>query len=208
LYALLQTARAIATAARDVEELQRIDNVIVKQAIPQFQKALYAMGTTRNGWLRPGTIGNYGSDYRTRSLINYAGIWANNTKEVVYFKTNADGKGKPVDGSNTYTMTFPKGQPDNLVRYFWSIIAVDSVKFQVIENPQKVYLLNNQAKFHRAKDGSLTLYFAAKLPDGAPPQNWLPTPAGQNYNLTFRFYGPRDNVGSGGYFPPPLVLKK
>lgn len=205
---LQQKARAVAKAARDVEELQRIDNVIVKQAIPQFQKALYAMGTTRNGWLRPGTIGNYGSDYRTRSLINYAGIWANNNKEVVYFKTNADGKGKPLDGSNTYTMTFPKGQPHSLVRYFWSVIAVDSVKFQVIENPQKVYHLNNQTKYHTAKDGSLTLYFAAKLPDGAPPQNWLPTPAGQNYNLTFRFYGPRDNVASGGYFPPPLVPRK
>jgi hypothetical protein len=206
--ALQQKARAIAKAARDVEELQRIDNVIVKQAIPQFHKALQSLGTTRNGWSRPTTIGNYGSDYRTRSLVNYAGIWANNTKEVVYFKTNADGKGKPLDGSNTYTMTFPKGQPDSLVRYFWSVIAVDSVKFQVIENPQKVYRLNNQMKYHRAKDGSLTLYFGAKLPDGVPPQNWLPTPAGQNYNLTFRFYGPRDNVASGGYFPPPLVLKK
>jgi len=32
-------------------------------------------------------------------------------------------------------------------------------------------------------------------------------PAGRNYNLTFRFYGPRDNVASGGYFPPPLVKK-
>lgn len=206
--ALQQKARAVAKAARDVEELQRIDGVIVKQAIPQFQKALYAMGTTRNGWVRPGTIGNYGSDYRTRSLINYAGIWANNTKEVVYFKTNADGKGQQLDGSKTYTMTFPKGQPQSLVRYFWSVIAVDSVKFQVIDNPQKVYLLNSQTKYHTAKDGSLTLYFAAKLPDGVPPQNWLPTPAGQNYNLTFRFYGPRDNVSSGGYFPPPLGQRK
>jgi hypothetical protein len=206
--ALQQKARAIAKAARDVEELKRIDDVIVKQAIPQFHKALVALGTTRNGWVRPATIGNYGSDFRTRSLINYAGIWANNTKEGVYFKTNSDGKGKQVDGSNVYTMTFPKGQPDSLVRYFWSVIAVDSVKFQVIDNPQKVYLLNNQAKFHRAKDGSLTLYFAAKLPDGVPPQNWLPTPAGQNYNLTFRFYGPRDNVATGGYFPPPLVQRK
>src|SRR5262245_47692418 len=205
---LQQKARAIAKALRDVEELQRIDNVIVKQAIPQFQKALYAMGTTRNGWIRPATIGNYGSDYRTRSLINYAGIWANNTKEVVYFKTNADGKGQPLDGAKSYTMSFPKGQPQGLVRYFWSITAVDGVKFMVIDNPQKVYLLNEQAKLFRAKDGSLTLYFAPQLPSGAPPQNWLPTPAGQNYHLTFRFYGPRESVSSGGYFPPPLVQKK
>ena len=206
--ALQQKARAIAKAARDVEELQRIDDVIVKQAIPQFLKALQSLGTTRNGWARPTTIGNYGSDFRTRSLVNYAGIWANNTKEVVYFKTNTDGKGQGLDGGKTYSMSFPKGQPQGLVRYFWSVTAVDSAKFMVIDNPQKVYLLNEQSKLFKAKDGSLTLYFAAKLPDGVPPQNWLPTPAGQNYNLTFRFYGPRDNVSSGGYFPPPLVQKK
>src|SRR5262245_46300987 len=116
-------ARAIAKAARDVEELQRIDGVIVKQAIPQFLKALQSLGTTRNGWSRPTTIGNYGSDYRTRSLVNYAGIWANNTKEVVYFKTNTDGKGQSLDGAKTYSVTFPKGQPQGLVRYFWSITA-------------------------------------------------------------------------------------
>jgi hypothetical protein len=105
-------------------------------------------------------------------------------------------------------MTFPRGQPAGLARYSWSVTALDSTKFQVIENPQKAWQLNSYGKYHAAKDGSITLYFAAKLPDGVPPQNWLPTPAGQNYNLTFRFYGPRDNIAGGGYFPPPLVVKK
>lgn len=205
--ALQQKARAIAKAARDVEELKRIDDVIVKLAIPQFQKAARA-GSTRNGWSRLAPVGNYGSDYRARSVANYAALWANNAREMVEFWTYGDGKGQKLDGSNTYTLTFPKGQPNSLVRYSWSVTALDSVKFQVIENAQKAYLLNNLAKYHTAKDGSLTLYFAARLPEGVPPQNWLPTPAGQNYNLTFRFYGPRDSVTSGGYFPPPLVLKK
>ena len=206
--ALQQRARAIAKAARDVEELTRIDDVIVKQAIPQFQKTARAPGTPRNGWSRFATVGSYGSDYRSRSVATYAALWANSAREAVEFWTYTDGKGQKLDGSITYTMTFPKGQPLSLTRYSWSVAALDSVKFQVIDNPQKVYLLNNHAKYHTAKDGSLTLYFAAKLPDGAPPQNWLPTPAGQNYNLTFRFHGPRDNVATGGYFPPPLVQKK
>jgi len=42
---------------------------------------------------------------------------------------------------------------------------------------------------------------------GVPESNWLPTPPGQNYNLTFRFYGPAERVVSGSYFPPPLVIK-
>jgi len=126
---------------------------------------------------------------------------------VITFKASADGKGQPLDGSNVYTLTFPKGQPQSLVGYFWSVTAVDLAKFQVMDNPHKVYLFDTHSKLYTGKDGSLTLTFAAKLPDGTPPQNWLPTAAGQNYNLTFRFYGPRDNVASGGYFPPPLVKK-
>lgn len=205
---LQSKARAVAKAARDVEELKRIDEVLVKQAIPQFQIAWQKLGATRNGWSRPATIGNYGADYRTRSLINYSGIWANNARELVYFKTRTDGKGQALDGSQSYSMTFPKGQPHGSVRYFWSVIAVDAAKFMVMENQQKIYQLSEHMKLFRAKDGSLTLYLAPKLPDGVPPQNWLPTAAGQNYNLTFRFYGPRESVSSGGYFPPPLVLKK
>jgi len=200
-------ARAIAKAARDVEELKRIDEVILKQAIPQFQKALLAQGTRRNGWHRPARVGNYGSDYVSRSLANHASLWANNSREVITFKASTDGKGQPLGGSNVYTLTFPKGQPQSLVRYFWSVTAVDSVKSQVMENTHKVYLFDTHSKLYTGKDGSRTLYFAPKLPDGTPPQNWLPTAAGQNYNLTFRFYGPRDDVASGGYFPPPLVKK-
>jgi len=200
--------RAVAKAAGDVEELKRIDEVIVKQAIPRLQQAVVRLGTTKNGWSRPTTIGNYGPDYLTRTAVNLAGIWANNTREVVYFNSHVDGKGQRLNGSNVYTLTFPKSQrPESLARYFWSVTAVDSVKFQVIDNSFKRYLLNNQSKFLYNKDGSATLYFAAKLPDGMPPQNWLPTPAGQNFNLTFRFYGPRDSVASGGYFPPALVKK-
>ncbi len=54
-------------------------------------------------------------------------------------------------------------------------------------------------------DGSLTLYFADQKPAGAPDGNWLPTPKGQAYNLTFRFYRPQGAVADRTYFPPPLV---
>ncbi len=200
--------RAVAKAAGDVEELKRIDEVIVKQAIPRLQQAVARLGTTKNGWSRPTTIGNYGPDYLTRTAVNLAGIWANTTREVVYFNSHVDSKGQRLNGSYVYTLSFPKSQrPESLARYFWSVTAVDSVKFQVIDNSFKRYLLNNHSKLLYNKDGSATIYFAAKLPDGVPPQNWLPTPAAQNFNLTFRFYGPRDNVASGGYFPPPLVKK-
>jgi len=58
---------------------------------------------------------------------------------------------------------------------------------------------------HFSDDGSLTLIFAPKLPEGIPESNWLPTPEGKKYNITYRFYGPTKDVTDGKYFPPPLV---
>jgi hypothetical protein len=196
----------VVAAAADPKQRAHVDQVIHEQSIPQFHANLQTPGMTRNGWNRPATMGNYGSDYVSRSAADFASIWANNNGEVVYFKTSTDGDGTPLDGGNVYTMTFPKDQlPGSLAHYFWSVTAVDSVKFQVIENPLKRYRLNNQSKLKLNQDGSLTLVFASKRPSGVPKNNWLPTPEGESYNLTFRFYGPNQAITAGEYFPPPLV---
>ena len=34
-------------------------------------------GTVKNGWARPGVVGEYGLDYLARTLVNNGGIWAN-----------------------------------------------------------------------------------------------------------------------------------
>ena len=52
---------------------------------------------------------------------------------------------------------------------------------------------------------TLTLALGPKQPEGIPEPNWLPTPEGKKYNVTFRFYGPTKDVTDGKYFPPPLV---
>ena len=85
------------------------------------------------------------------------------------------------------------------------LIAVDSVHRRVLPNPQQRYLLNKESKLQYGKDGSLTLYFADAKPKDAPDGNWLPTPKGQAYSLTFRFYRPKGGVADHSYFPPALV---
>jgi hypothetical protein len=50
-------------------------------------------------------------------------------------------------------------------------------------------LLNEASPLTFNADGSLTSVFAPKRPDKSPESNWLPTPAGEQYNLSFRFYG-------------------
>lgn len=191
---------AVAKAAADRAQRARIDEVIRKQAIPAFHGEIARMGKAENGWMRPRAIGNYRTDYLMRTITNYAGIWANNTKEVVYFAAQG------LDGGQTFTQTFPKDAlPRMKTRYFWSVIVVDSADFKVIQNSLNRFLLNKQSQLHFADDGSLTLAFAPALPAGFPESNWLPTPQGKKYNMTYRFYGPTKDVVDGKYFPPPLV---
>jgi hypothetical protein len=126
--------------------------------------------------------------------------------EVLYYRASTDGTNAKLSGDNSYTLTFPKDQlPQSFAKYFWSVIAVDTTHFRVLPNPKKRYLLNRETKPEYNSDGSLTLHFVTDKPANAPDGNWLPTPKGSVYRLTFRFYGPIEGVANGTYFPPPLV---
>jgi hypothetical protein len=205
---LQATTRAIAKAIKDPAERQRVDQIIKTKAIPDFNKAAPTLGdgTVRNGWVVPSTIGVYGSNWLLRTLVNDGGIWANSYEEVIYYKAFVGPDGAPLSGDNSYTLHFTKEQlPAEYATHFWSIIAVDAVHRRVLPNPKKRYLLNPETNPQYGNDGSLTLYFSDAKPKEAPDANWLPTPKGQHYSLTFRFYRPKGAVADHSYFPPAMV---
>ncbi|WP_210246292.1 DUF1214 domain-containing protein [Aureimonas fodinaquatilis] len=205
---LAAAARAIGEAVKDPAERERIDEIIRERAFADFAKAGAAIGhgTVSNGWARPATVGVYNIDYLTRTLINYGGIWANIAPEVMYYRASLDGDAARLSGDNTYTLTFSADAlPARFARYFWSVIAVDTERFRVLPNPQERYLLNAETNPEYEADGSLTLHFAAEKPEGVPDGNWLPTPSGSLYRLTFRFYGPLDGVSNGTFWPPAVT---
>ncbi|TWF47832.1 DUF1214 domain-containing protein [Neorhizobium alkalisoli] len=206
---LQQDARAVAAAIRDdTKERGRIDAIIKQHAFPEIAKAGLTIGhgVIRNGWARPGVVGEYGLDYTARTLVNNGGIWANVKPEVLYYRGGKDDRGDDLTGDHAYKMTFPKDAlPSRFAKYFWSVIAVDNVRFRVLANPINRFLLNEQTNPQYGPDGSLTLYFANEKPAEAPDGNWLPIPKGQKFRLTFRFYGPLDGVANGTYWPPALV---
>jgi hypothetical protein len=198
-------ARAIGNAIKVPGERERVAKVVREQAYPEYAKfgSTIGHGVIHNGWARPAVVGNYNIDYIARTLITYGGIWAN---VILYYRAGTDRMGATLTGDGNYTMTFPKTElPQSFAKYFWSVIAVDPVHYRVLPNPKGRYLLNRETKPEYNSDGSLTLYFAADKPANAPDGNWLPTPKGSPYRLTFRFYGPIDGVSNGTYFPPPLV---
>lgn len=206
--ALQAKVRAIAGAIGDPAERSRVDAVIRQRALADLARASRTIGpgTVRNGWTRAAVSGSYGSDYLSRTLFNYGGIWVNTFDEANYFRGAVDGAGAPLDSSHTYSLTFPKDQlPAAEARYFWSVLAVDSRYFRVLPNPMNRFLLNSQSPLQYGKDGSLTLYFGPKKPENAPEGNWLPTPAGQQYRLMLRFYGPKGREAAAKYVPPAII---
>ena len=194
-----QVLNAAALVKSGPQGRARVDRVIEQVAWPELRQRLAEPGPGQNGWRRPEAIGNYGSDFGMRTVANFSGIWANSADEAVYFANTG------LDGGATYRQNFPAAAlPKTKAHYFWSVIAVDAKDFRVTSNPLKRYLLNNRSPLKYNADGSLTLVFAPAQPKEVPKGNWLPTPAGTHYNLTFRFYGPSGDVAGGHYFPPPL----
>jgi hypothetical protein len=110
-----------------------------------------------------------------------------------------------LDGSKTYVQTFPKNElPVHKSRYFWCVSAISATEYRVIPNPLNRYLISQDIVLHFNADGSLTLVFSPTKPNDEYRSNWLPTPAGEKYNLVLRFYGPTNDVMDGNYYPPPL----
>jgi len=205
---LAANARTIGKAVKDPAERNRVANIVKTRALADFARygATIGHGVVVNNWARPGVVGNYGVDFIARALVTQGGIWANVMPEVLYYRAGADGSGGQLSGDNSYTLTFPKEQlPQSFAKYFWSVIAVDGKYFRVLPNPKNRYLINRETHPQYNSDGSLTLYFSAEKPANAPDGNWLPTPKGSIYRLTFRFYGPIDGVANGTYFPPTMV---
>lgn len=205
---LQASTRAISKAIKDPAERRHVDQVVRSKAFADIQQAMPTVGGSpvRNAWVLPKTSGVYGSDWLVRTLVNYGGIWANVPEEVIYYKAFVDPDGQRLSGDHAYTLRFTKEQlPAQYATYFWSVIAVDAVERRVLPNALKRYLLNKESKLQYAPDGSLTLYFADQKPADAPQGNWLPTPKGLGYSLTFRFYRPQGAVAQRSYFPPALV---
>jgi hypothetical protein len=203
MVAVQDTSRAIAKAVADPAERARIDDVIHKRAIPAFLLEVTKIGKPVNGWIRPRVVGNFRTDYLMRTITNFTGIWANNSRETTSFTLPG------VEGSQLHTQTFPSDAlPDNKARYFWSVIALDTADNRVVVNPRKVFAFDTLSDLKANADGSITLAFAPRLPAGIPGSNWLQTIPGRRFNLTYRFYGPTKDVSDGPYTPPPLLVVK
>jgi hypothetical protein len=158
-----------------------------------------------NGWINFTNIGHWGDDVLDRAGLTQFIQYANDFVSAAYFHVFVDGDGKDLNGANgrTYVIDFPAGQPPAAKR-FWSITAYTPEAIELVPNPLRKY---NVASYTPGltynSDGSLTLYFGTRKPDGVPEANFLPVPP-RKFNLMLRFYGPQGVVAEKAYVPPPV----
>jgi len=105
---------------------------VLQTGITEGQKLINAkeanLGTSVNGWLVNGAAGVYGTDYLSRAAITQLGIGANVVQEALYPAIFTDSEGKPLSGTNNYTIHFdPAKTPP--VDAFWSITMYNNKSY-------------------------------------------------------------------------------
>jgi hypothetical protein len=148
------------------------------------------------------TMGVYGNYYLKRAIVTQVGLGANLPEDAIYPLNLADSSGKPLDGSNRYTIHFEKGATPP-ADAFWSITLYDSDGFQV-GNVLNRFAVSSWMPFKYNANGSLDLYFQNDSPGKDNDANWLPAPKGA-FNLTMRLYAPKSDALTGKWNPPPIV---
>ncbi len=146
-------------------------------------------GYFENGWfLPPPTIGNFGTDYKTRAIVGRDGLTANTAREAVYIDATSDNHSVLLSGSNRYSITFHQ-LPPFVKPGFWSLTMYDGTNNYTVPNAIDRYSLGSDDTLATNADGTTTIYVQTANPGQAHASNWLPAPAGPFY-LILRSYAP------------------
>ena len=102
-----------------------------------------------------------------------------------------DASGKPFDGAKTYKVTLPPNIP---AAKFWSFTLYDNQTRSMLQTAQRFPRAGSQSFPSPAAvpeaDGSTTVYFGPKKPDGVKDGNWIQTLPGKGWFVILRLYSP------------------
>jgi len=103
-----------------------------------------------------------------------------------YLMAIKDKQGRPFDGGNTYRLGVPANVP---VTQYWSATVYDRATHGLIRTLPWSSRSSQTPGIEKNPDGSVDVYFAPEAPTGKE-SNWVPTKAGGQFEVLFRFYGP------------------
>ena len=126
--------------------------------------------------------------------------WGEAGSGSFYFFAIHDSNGRDLDGSNTYRLQVPPNVPVNL---FWSVVAYDRETHGLIRDMSHPTRASNTPELVTNEDGSVDVWFAPEAPEGKE-SNWIPTKAGERFELVFRFFGPEPALFDKTWVLPDL----
>ena len=98
------------------------------------------------------------------------------------------------DGAKTYKVTLPKDIP---AAAFWSFTLYDNQTRSMLDTPQRYPRAGSQSYPSPAAepnpDGSTTVYFGPKQPEGIKRGNWVQTMPGKGWFTLLRLYSPLES---------------
>ena len=172
---------------------------------PLFQFRNYGLPLPGN-WTTQKNGAEFGTDYYTRAAVAKSNILVNKQNETKYFYQDLDADGDRLNGKNSYTVTFTKGQVPP-VKGFWSLTLYNEFHFFHSNELNRYSLGTKNKNLALARDGSLKLYVQANSPGKDKESNWLPAPDG-DFSLYIRSYWPEAAILEGKWTPPPVKKEK
>ena len=114
--------------------------------------------------------------------------------------------GKPMNAMNDYVIRMnAKDMPP--AKAFWSITLYDLENGFFIPNDRKKYSVGENGGMKLDKDGGITIYIAAKKPNGVPEENWLPiTRKDEDMGAIMRIYVPDVEKTKNWHAPKAEIL--
>jgi hypothetical protein len=184
-----------------------IQGILIGFGLAFVTAQIYARikATKVNGWITMFGLGEPSNGMLLRAA--HAQLFpgpVNVPQEAMYWWTNTDGAGHPLNGRNDYILGFPPGSlpPNNA---FWSLTMGDAGN-HFVANPIDRYSVSDRSGLAQNADGSVDIYIQNTSPAGHE-SNWLPAPAG-SFILWLRVYIPGQAILDGDYIVPAVVEAK
>ena len=109
-----------------------------------------------------------------------------------YLGSFYDARGDRLDGAKTYKVSLPANIP---AARFWSLTLYDNQTRSMLQTEQRFPRAGSQSfptpAATASGDGSTTVYFAPKRPDGIAEGNWIETVPGKGWFVLLRLYSPQ-----------------
>ena len=175
--------------------------------IAKDTQQLYAAGFAQHSGYLLGGFGTYGTNYTQRAVISQVGLGAFVPHQAVYAMAWSDTTSTTLNGSTAYVLHLATPPP---TAEGWSF-TVYTLQGGLVPNSLGRTAFTNTSSLTKNADGSIDLYLQPTQPSSAAQAaNWLPTPAGQGFEVMWRFFAPTPSAIPGlldgtGWQPPAIT---